>query len=147
MKKVFAALAALALLASPAVAQTGAPRTTTYLNNEVNTVFADNTSGAITPAEARQLYLDFIQSFANQTSGGLFNITNDCASTSGARAVIFICNDASGNAAGQNVGLQIWIGSTLTATPGVNNFVAFTSYIDNLNGRAQIWNYNPICHQ
>lgn len=74
-------LAILALIASClcAQAQTGAAQTPTYLNNEVNTLFANNTSGAITPEQARQTFLDMIASTCNTAvstcAQGSINIT------------------------------------------------------------------------
>lgn len=58
-------LLALLLSVGAGHAQTGSPQTPTSLNNEVNTLFADNTIGAITPFNARQMYLDMVASAGN----------------------------------------------------------------------------------
>jgi hypothetical protein len=76
------------------------------------------------------------------------NITPDCANTPGVRAPIYVCNDLPGNNnAGQNAGLQVWIGSGPTATPAANSPAAATFYIDNLNSRGGIWTINTIATQ
>lgn len=48
-----------------AVAQTGSPKTPLQLNTEVNSLWPDNTTGQITPFNARQTLLDLIASGAS----------------------------------------------------------------------------------
>lgn len=77
----------------------------------------------------------------NATVGG-------CSQTPGTRGPLYICNDIAGNnLAGQNAGMQIWIGNNPTGTPGANGPVGQTIYIDNLNSRAEIWATNMVCGQ
>jgi len=79
MKRLLASLFGLAVLAAPAFAQTGSQKTTAQLITEVNANFPDQTIGAITPALARQTYLDFLASLAStagpNTSTGLQTFT------------------------------------------------------------------------
>lgn len=63
MKRLLSVFVALLLSAHLAAAQTGTPQSPASLNNEVNTLFADNTIGSITPANARQTFLDMIASW------------------------------------------------------------------------------------
>ncbi len=65
---------AVLLSVTAALAQTGSPKTTGSLNTEINTNFPDNTSGAITPAIARQTTLDMVFSAGNLvTSNQIIN--------------------------------------------------------------------------
>lgn len=61
MTRVFAVLLVLLATFSSSLAQT--QKTRSALTTEINTNFADNTSGAITPAIARTTYLDFLASW------------------------------------------------------------------------------------
>ncbi len=63
MKKLLVLL--FCLLASPALAQTGSAKSAATLNTEVNTLWPDNTSGTITPFNARQTLLDLVASYFN----------------------------------------------------------------------------------
>lgn len=63
------ALAIIALMVvAPAFAQTGSAKSVTTLNSEVNNLFPDQNTGAITPFNARQTFLDIIASGAFGTS-------------------------------------------------------------------------------
>jgi hypothetical protein len=65
IKTIIAALAVTLALSAPVCAQTGSSKTVTALNNEVNSLFPDQNTGAITPFDARQTFLDIIASSAN----------------------------------------------------------------------------------
>lgn len=58
----------LMLLCSPAFGQTGSSKSVSTLNTEVNTLWPDNTTGLITPFNARQTLLDIIASYPNLNS-------------------------------------------------------------------------------
>lgn len=60
---------------------------------------------------------------------------------------MFIWNDPSTNLAGQNAGLQIWIGANPTATPGADDAVAQTIHVDDLGGRGPLWGINIDAQQ
>ena len=64
----------------------------------------------------------------------------------GARGPIFIQNDfrPDGVTSGQSAGGQVWIGNNPTATPGPNDTVGQTHYVDNTNGRTAVWNVDMI---
>ncbi len=65
---------AVLLSVTAAFAQTGSPKTTGALNTEINSNFPDNTTGAITPAIARQTTLDMVFSAGNLvTSNQILN--------------------------------------------------------------------------
>jgi hypothetical protein len=63
MKKLLVVLALF--FVSPALAQTGSAKSVSTLNAEVNSLWPDNTSGIITPFNARQTLLDLIASYFN----------------------------------------------------------------------------------
>jgi hypothetical protein len=75
-------IALLCFLATPALAQTGSAKTPTALNTETNTLWPDNTTGSITPFDARQTLLDIIASYANFSTGGTFNVFTPALGTS-----------------------------------------------------------------
>lgn len=60
--RIILALFSLIWMGTFAVAQTGSNKTTAALNSEVNGLWPDNTTGAITPFNARQTLLDMIAS-------------------------------------------------------------------------------------
>lgn len=60
MRKILALLACL--LSTGALAQTGSNKTPTVINAEINSLFPDNTTGAITPNGLRQVTLDVVAS-------------------------------------------------------------------------------------
>lgn len=64
----------------------------------------------------------------------------------GARGPTFILNDfkPDGVTFGRSAGGQVWIGNNPTATPGPNDSVGQTHYIDNTNGRSSCWNMDII---
>lgn len=70
--RLFASLALVAALVSPAWSQTGSVKTQAALNTETNTLWPDNTVGQITPFNARQTLLDVIA-----TSFAFPNIANN----------------------------------------------------------------------
>ena len=63
-----------------------------------------------------------------------------------ARGPSFILNDfrPDGVTFGRSAGGQVWIGNNPTATPGPNDSVGQTHYIDNTNGRTGCWNMDII---
>lgn len=61
----------LALACSGAAAQTGSAKGTAALNTEVNAFWPDNTTGVITPFNARQTLLDIVASYFNNAAGPL----------------------------------------------------------------------------
>lgn len=67
--RLVACIGAVILLCSTAHAQTGSSKTVSSLTVEVNTNWPDNTTGAITPFNARQTLLDIINSYFNVLSG------------------------------------------------------------------------------
>lgn len=71
-------IAALALLcaATSAHAQTGSIKTPSALNSEINTLFSDNTSGAITPFDVRQVALDQVASVPFLNTANTFSAFN-----------------------------------------------------------------------
>lgn len=72
MKKIAAFLALLLALTTPTFAQTGSQKTVTQLNTEVNSQFADQVIGAITPFVMRQMLLDLVASSSNPTGDVFF---------------------------------------------------------------------------
>lgn len=68
MTRIVGIVLALILSVGCASAQTGSSKSTTTLNSEVNTLWPDQTTGAITPFNARQTLLDLIASYANLLS-------------------------------------------------------------------------------
>lgn len=69
MKTIAGIALALLLFCSGALAQTGSSKTTSALNTEVNTLWPDQSTNSITPANARQTLLDIIASYPNLLSG------------------------------------------------------------------------------
>jgi hypothetical protein len=69
--RTFMVIAAALVVGHAAYAQTGTNKSPADLNNEVFSLFPDNTIHLITPYNARQMLLDVIASFTNGgTSGG-----------------------------------------------------------------------------
>jgi hypothetical protein len=105
---------ALSLAAVISRAQTGAPRTLAYLINEINTSFADNTTGAITPFVLRQVTLDIVASFqllgniqvlVTSSAGPTVNIT-------AATPSYFFCLDPTSNLITVNLPASPAVGAT-----------------------------------
>jgi hypothetical protein len=99
--------AAVALGITAAVAQTGSSKTNGSLNSEVNTNFPDNTSGAITPAIARQMFLDMITSLGSLT-------TSNQVLTGGGATVLTVNNGIKSS-------------GTFTVNCGLGPFQSFTN--------------------
>lgn len=68
LHRLVAAIALICIAIVPASAQTGSAKTVGALNTEVNSLFPDNTAGAITPFDLRQVTLDIIASYINGTT-------------------------------------------------------------------------------
>jgi hypothetical protein len=90
LARFLAALALIALATSVASAQSGSSKSTSALNAEVGSLVPDNTSGAITPFDVRQVFVDVIASYPNLVSGapvtytgGITNNDATCWSTTG----------------------------------------------------------------
>ena len=63
----------------------------------------------------------------------------------GTRGDLFIWDNCANNAAGQNCGEQIWLGSNPTATPGATNPIALTIGATNGGGRTgAMWAINSL---
>lgn len=80
-----ALLFVVALLASISgvFAQTGSSKTPTVLNAEVNSFWPDQTSGEITPFNARQTLLDIIASYPSLTAASAFTVLCNPTAVSG----------------------------------------------------------------
>ncbi len=70
IRHIFGAFLALTWLAHPALAQTGSAKIPSVLNAEINSLWPDNTAGAITPFNARQTLLDVVASGLGNTVPG-----------------------------------------------------------------------------
>jgi len=91
-----------------------------------------------------KLIQNSIPTIADDGSFAIVTATSVIGTTTG-RGPLFVVNNAasSGNPAGKNMGCQFWVGNNPTATPGANQSVNCTMYIDNLN-RDSIWGLNVI---
>lgn len=76
MRKLAIAFLGCLLLPLSAVAQTGMPKSTSVLTSEVNTLWPDNTAGAITPFNSRQTLLDIVSSYFNNIPTALSGSTS-----------------------------------------------------------------------
>ena len=77
LKAIIAAL--LILVSSQAFAQSGSVKSQFQLNNEINSLFPDQTTGVITPYVARQTFLDMVASSAISTvSVTSYGAKGDC---------------------------------------------------------------------
>ncbi len=70
------------------------------------------------------------------------NVSGHADKVAGARGPLFIWSDPSATAAGQNAGMQIWVGANPVGTPGANDFVAQTIAMIGGNGKASMWGQN-----
>jgi len=128
------------LMVGPAFAQTGSPKTPTALNTEINSLFADNTTGLITPFDVRQVALDQVSSFGNTsvantwaalqtfsagtivsgpaTFNGLSSFAGQIVSTFGTPSISNgACGaGANGSVAGTNQSGAVTIGAAATTT-------------------------------
>src|ERR1700760_2473234 len=77
LRRIFAACALLCALISSAHAQTGRVLTPTQLNAEIYLLFADNTAGAITPFQLRQVQLDLVASLGITATASPLSTTPD----------------------------------------------------------------------
>lgn len=110
----------LALLATPALAQTGTNKTAAQLNTEIGTtgcsqptcLWPDNTTGLITPFDLRQVGLDIIASLPSLQGNNTFTGTNAFAAVTGTSFDGLAITTTTGT-------LTIANGKTLTDTSGV----------------------------
>lgn len=65
----------------------------------------------------------------------------------GPRGPLFVWNNPSSTAAGENGCAQFWMGDNPTGTPGANEFVCVTISAFNGNGRSPVWGQNIVAQQ
>lgn len=136
MKKLLAALICLAWLASPAYAQ----KTKAAITTEINTDFADNTSGAITPALLRAVVTDIVNSYLDMNGAGVFS----CGTGGGwiaslqttSQTCITPTSGVTSQVNGQQLSTPVMLGMNLVVTPQAsgNLYVSAEGYA--INGTA-----------
>jgi len=85
IKAILFAIFAFVIMTAPVAAQTGTSQSTSSLNTEVKTKFADQMTGQITPLVMRQMLLDLIASMSNVTSLGVASATDYGADPTGVK--------------------------------------------------------------
>jgi len=132
-----AILAALLLLvSSQAFPQSGSVKSQFQLNNEINSLFPDQTTGAITPYVARQTFLDMVASSAISTASVTsYGAKGDCVTDDGpafnlalanSNTRVIVPNPPGGCYAIATpivIGNGTWVGLAATAVSTIQNVV------------------------
>jgi hypothetical protein len=114
MKRLLIALGFMSALMSPAYAQ----KTKAAITTEINTNFADNNTGAITPALLRSTTLDLVNSYVDYNGAGTFTCSANSFVSSGTTS-LFACTQPSFSSLSGILGLsQGGTNANLTASNG-----------------------------